>query len=135
VCQKLNHVSQSFCVGHSLLDNSSHLGKRNYLPWEWEFPNLHILSISAAPSRKARLATRQIASTSNNINRCNTTHQKAHYSAYRLNSKAKPTRAIYQCLALVSSNQAKNTKTDKENQVLVQESRIKPRKPRLTKKN
>ncbi len=51
-----------------VLDISSHLGKRSYLPWEWEFPRRHIPPTLAA-TLGLDLPPWQLAPTSNSIDR------------------------------------------------------------------
>jgi hypothetical protein len=90
----------------SILDISSHLGKRSYLPWEWEFPRRYIPPTLVA-TLGLDLPPWQLAPTNNNIDRSTqrrvtNTSQKAHYFANQLNSKANQHLATYQYLAFLS---------------------------------
>ncbi len=90
-----------------MLDISSQIGKRSYLPWEWEFPCRHIPPTLAA-TLGLDLPPLAIVLIGGHRDVRHHTSQKAHYFAYQLNSKTNQHLATYQCLALVSSNHTPN---------------------------
>ncbi len=88
-----------FVMSKSMLDISSHLGERSYLPWEWEFPCRHIPPTFAA-TLGLDLPPLVIALIGAHRGMWHHASQKAHYFAYQLRSKANQHLATCWCLAV-----------------------------------